>query len=199
MPPLPACLEQISDVVDSIARTYQITRFVLVGLCSGADHAILYASRDPRVVGLVLMDPTLPPTLRYYFHYVLQRLARPRNWLSVATGRSGLLRLLARHLHARLRSASKLSEEPTLESLQFSPYLTQSYRVVAQCNVKTLAIFTSVSARHTYPRQMLDAFPETRIAGILRLEYFPESDHHFSPPQSRTRLVDLIADWLGSG
>ncbi|MFZ0549427.1 MAG: alpha/beta fold hydrolase [Steroidobacteraceae bacterium] len=199
LPLLAACLGQIRDVIDSVERTYQIRRFVLVGLCSGADHAILHARNDARVVGLVLMDPTLPPTARYYFHYVMQRLAHPRNWLSVVSGRSGLVRLLARHLRARLKSAGKPAEQPTLESLQFSPQLAECYRAVAQRNVKTLAVFTSVSARHTYPRQMIDAFPETRLAGILRLEYFPDSDHHFSLGQSRTRLVGLIADWLGSG
>jgi len=197
MPLLASCLEQIGDVVNSVARTYSITRFVVIGLCSGADHAILYARNDPRVVGLVLMDPTLPPTLRYYFHYVMQRLPHARNWLSVITGRSGLMRTLAKHLGYRLRTGTH-SSEPTLESLQFSAYLARCYRTVARRSVDMLAVFTSVSARHTYPRQILDAFPETGSGGSLRLDYFPESDHHFSPPQARSRLFRIIADWLES-
>ena len=79
--PLSASLAEIGEVLDSVAKSHQFSNFVLVGLCSGADHAVLYAGGDERVVGLVLMDPTLPPTARYYFHYVLQRLFRPRNWL----------------------------------------------------------------------------------------------------------------------
>lgn len=196
MPPLTACLEQIKDVIGSVARTYSINSFVLVGLCSGADHAILYAFDDPRVVGLVLMDPTLPPTLRYYLHYVRQRLPRLRNWLSVVSGRSGLMRLLATHARQRLLSGAEASEALTLQSLQFSPHLARCYRVVARRNVKMLAVFTCISARHTYPRQIVDAFPET--GGGLRLEYFPESDHVFSPPAARERLVGIITDWMDS-
>jgi len=197
MPPLASCLEQIKSVVDSLAQTYRVTRFVLIGLCSGADHAILYADDDERVVGLVLMDPTLPPTLRYYFHYVLQRLPHARNWLNFVTGRSGLLKMLAGHLTQRLRAPLN-SSELAPQNLQFSPHLARCYRVAARRRVNMLAVFTRVSARHTYPQQILDAFPETGGGGRLRLEYFPESDHHFSPPQARARLFRAIADWVES-
>ena len=198
MPPVAACLEQIRDVIDSIERSYHIERFVLIGLCSGADHAILHACHDARVVGLVLMDPTLPPTFRYYIHYVLQRLPYLRHWLSILTRRSGLKRMLATHLTRSLRAGGASPEALTLQGLRFSPHLAQAYRAAAQRNVRMLAVLSSVSARHTYPRQMVDAFPETGSGGSLRLEYFPESDHQFSPPPARARLVRVITDWLES-
>jgi pimeloyl-ACP methyl ester carboxylesterase len=198
MPLLAACLEQIREVIDSIAQTYRIERFVLVGLCSGADHAILHAFKDERVAGLVLLDPTLPPTPRYYFHYVLQRLTNARSWLSVITGSSGLIRLVTTHLTQLLRAEGNSPETLTLQSLQFSPHLARCYRALARRSVKMLAVFTCISPRHTYPHQILDAFPETARGGSLRLGYFPESDHHFSPPQARSRLLRIIADWLES-
>lgn len=198
MPPLAACVGQIGEVIDSIARTYDTKRYILIGLCSGADHAIMHAFKDERVVALVLMDPTLPPTLRYYFHYLLQRLPRARSWLSVASGNSGLLRMAATHLTRLLKAEGKSAETLTLQNLQFSPHLAQCYRVAAQRRVKILAVFTCVSPRHTYPHQMLDAFPETGSGGGLRLEYFPESDHQFSPPWARSRLLRVIADWMES-
>jgi dienelactone hydrolase len=196
MPPLAACLEQIRDVIDSIARTHRVERFVLVGLCSGADHAILHAFKDERVVGVVVMDPTLPPTPRYYFHYVLQRFPNARSWLSVATGSSGLMRMAMAHLARVLKAEGNSPETLTLQSLQFSPHLAQCYRSIATRGGKILAVFTCVSPRHTYPHQILDAFPETASAGSLRLEYFPDSDHHFSPPQARARLLRVIAEWV---
>jgi alpha-beta hydrolase superfamily lysophospholipase len=194
--PLAACLEQVKDVIDSVARTHDSKRFVLIGLCSGADHAILHTGDDERVAGVVLMDPTVPPTPRYYLHYVLQRLLHVRNWLSVITGRSGLMRILAAHLSWRMQGGSHPPEELNLQNLQFSPHLARSYRAAAQRSVRMLAVFTSVSPRHTYPQQILDAFPET--GSSLRLEYFPESDHHFSPPLTRARLFRVIAEWLDS-
>jgi pimeloyl-ACP methyl ester carboxylesterase len=193
--PIRACLSEIKEVLDSIADNYGVRRFVLVGLCSGADYAVLYGRGDPRVEGLVLMDPTLPPTPRYYFHYVMQRFANLRSWFSAATGRSGLLHMLASHLVRQVQPNAAGIEQLALQDLQFSPYLAECYAAVAVRGVRMLAAFTSVSARHTYQGQILDSFPETS-AGALRIEYFPESDHVFSTPSARKRLFRVIESWL---
>jgi pimeloyl-ACP methyl ester carboxylesterase len=193
--PVVACLEDIEEVLDWLQETHRVSRVVLVGLCSGADHAVLYGHTDPRVVGLVLMDPTMPPTARYYFHYILRRLHNLRNWLSVVTGRSGLLRLVVAHLRHRVQPPADL-HELTLHNLQFSAYLGKCYQAAAAQGIKMLSVFTSVSVRQTYRQQMLDAFPEASSGGGLRLEFFPDSDHLFSADKERGRLFRVIADWL---
>jgi len=195
--PLMASLSDIREVLDTLEKTHGMKKFILVGLCSGADHAVLYAHTDARVVGLVLMDPTLPPTLRYYLHYVMQRLKNIRNWISVATGRSGLMRLLSTHVLSSVRSKPQI-EGLSLQNLRFSSYLPQCYRGAAERGVRMLAVFTSVSVRHTYKQQMTDAFPEASAGGKLRLEFFPESDHLFSGEKVRSRLGAVICDWLDS-
>jgi pimeloyl-ACP methyl ester carboxylesterase len=185
------------DKAVPLEKTHEVHRVVLVGLCSGADHAVLYAHTDPRVEGLVLMDPTLPPTLRYYVHYVVQRLKNARNWISVATGRSGLMRLASTHLISSVRPNTELARL-NLQNLRFSSHLPQCYRDAASRGVRMLAVFTSVSVRHTYERQMLDAFPGASAGGKLRLEFFPESDHLFSGEAERDRLRGVMSDWLDS-
>jgi pimeloyl-ACP methyl ester carboxylesterase len=195
--PLTASMADIRDVLDSLEKTHQLNRFILVGLCSGADHAVLYGHTDARVVGLVLMDPTLPPTLRYYLYYVIQRLKNVRNWISVVTGRSGLFRLMSTHLANSVRSNTEL-DGLTLQNLRFSSYLVRCYRGAATHGIRMLSVFTSVSVRHTYKQQMLDAFPEASAGGKLRLEFFPDTDHLFSGTKERTRLRMVIAAWLDS-
>jgi pimeloyl-ACP methyl ester carboxylesterase len=194
--PLVACLDDIRVVLDWLEATYRISRVVLVGLCSGADHAVLYGHTDRRVTGLVLMDPTMPPTARYYYHYVAQRFLRLQNWLSVITLRSGVLRLVMAQIRHRV-SPGKDLEGLTLQNLQFSPYLRECYQRTAAQGKKILAAFTSISARQTYDQQILDAFPEAAQGGGLRLEFFPESDHLFSRGDQRARLNGVIVDWLG--
>jgi pimeloyl-ACP methyl ester carboxylesterase len=194
--PLIAALTDIKEVLDSV-ESLRASRFVLIGLCSGADHAVLYGHTDPRIAGLVLLDPTLPPTKRYYFHYIVQRLGHVRNWISVITGRSGLLRLAASHLTHRIRPQRDL-QGLTLQNLPFSGYLAHCYRATAARRIRILAVFTSVSTRHTYGQQWLDAFPELSSTGATRLEFFTDSDHLFSAEKDRTRLCRVIADWLES-
>ncbi len=195
--PLDCAMADIRDALDFLANAGRASRFVLIGLCSGADHAVLYGHSDSRVVGLVLLDPTIPPTPRYYLHYVAQRLTSLRNWLSVAAGRSGLLRLLAAQLAYARRPRLQLTAI-TLDNLRFSPYLVECYRNSTRAGIKMFAAFTSNSPRQTYPRQMLDAFPEAARSNTLELEFFPDSDHVFSAPGDRLRLNDAIIAWLGS-
>jgi pimeloyl-ACP methyl ester carboxylesterase len=194
--PLTGGLADIKEVLDSIEQSYQISRFVLCGLCSGADQAVLYGHTDPRVVGLVIMDPTIPPTPRYYAHYILRRLRHLPNWISVFSGRSGLLRLASAHVRYRLQPADK-SKLATLQNLQFSSYLAKSYAASAARGMKLLATFTSLSPRHAYVDQILDAFPAVSAGGTLQLQSFPGSDHLFSAAQDRARLYRVIVDWLG--
>jgi pimeloyl-ACP methyl ester carboxylesterase len=191
-------LADIKEALDFLAANKLASRFVLIGLCSGADHAVLYAPADPRVVGLVLMDPTIPPTTRYYFHYILQRLTNLRNWASVAAGRSGLLNMLRSQLSYRLRPHRRSSSGLTLETLKFSPHLGRCYAHSVANGVRILAAFTSISPRQTYRAQILEAFPQVAFEDTLRLEHFAHSDHLFSEPNDRARLNQLVLDWLST-
>jgi hypothetical protein len=126
----------------------------------------------------------------------MQRLGRLDNWLSVATGRSGLLQLLRRQFRSRRNPLTDL-QGLTLESLPFSPFLRECYKHAALSGTRLLTVFTVVSARHTYHQQILDAFPEVAARAALRLEYFGGSDHVFSDAGERERLYAAVLDWLG--
>jgi pimeloyl-ACP methyl ester carboxylesterase len=195
--PVNSCLADIADVLDSLETHHQVKRVALIGLCSGADHAVLYAHRDPRVVGMVLINPSIPPTARYYFHYIAQRLLRLRNWISIATLRSGLLRRLMTQVRYGVLPQSQ-PDKLTLEGLQYSPYLGQCYHEAVRHGIKMLAVFSALSPRSTYRQQMHDAFRGVEFGNALRLEFFPESDHLFTPSRERVRLGAVITDWLAA-
>ena len=182
--------------MDSLEGEGHASRFILIGLCSGADHGVLYGYQDSRVVGLVLMDPSIPRTPRYYVHYIAQRLTSLRNWSSVATGRSGLLRMLTAQLLRRLRPGRP--QAITLDNLPLSPHLAQCYKRSVERGMQMLAVFTRSSPRHTYRRQMIDAFPEVSFDNRLKLESFPHSDHLFVSEKDRSGLTRVILDWLNS-
>jgi alpha-beta hydrolase superfamily lysophospholipase len=197
LPPLQSCMADLADVLNELDQQHGIKRVVLVGLCSGADHAVLYAHTDSRVAGLILMDPTLPPTRRYYFHYILQRLGNFKNWVSFITLRSGLLRLVFTQMQS-LVTARPDVREATLSGIQFSPYLALSYEKSMAHGVRALAVFTSLSPRHIYRQQMLDAFPRADFDGKLTVEYLDQSDHLFTLERDRTQLSAKILGWLNT-
>jgi dienelactone hydrolase len=193
--PLDSSLADIGEVLDWLQHERGVSRIVMIGLCSGADHAILHSHSDPRVVALVLMDPSIPTTARFYAQYILQRVTRLRSYISVAIGRSSLVRLWIRDLFYG-RRASVDSLPVSLENLRFHHYLKQSYYNAIDNGVQILAVFTGDTLRQTYREQMLDAFPDIGSGDRLKLEFFQGADHVFTSQADRARLFEIVLDWL---
>jgi exosortase A-associated hydrolase 1 len=67
-----------------------LREIVLWGLCDAASAILFHAHRDPRVIGIVLLNPwvrTSEGEARAYLrHYYVQRLADPALWRRLVTG-----------------------------------------------------------------------------------------------------------------
>nr|MCU0622819.1 alpha/beta hydrolase [Gemmatimonadaceae bacterium] len=75
-----AAVAETREAMDYLTETRGITRFVLLGLCSGADMAHLVARGEPRVVGLAMLDAWAYRTPKYYLKRVAPRLLNPAAW-----------------------------------------------------------------------------------------------------------------------
>lgn len=82
--PYYALNDDLGAAVDELcARCPTVRRVVLWGLCDGAAAAILYANRDPRVQGLVLLNPWLEAPrarARSLLALTLRQLSNPAFW-----------------------------------------------------------------------------------------------------------------------
>jgi pimeloyl-ACP methyl ester carboxylesterase len=198
--PLEAALADIRDAIDWLASSRGVKRVILVGLCSGADHSIVYAGRDPRVVGVVLLDPTVPPTPRYYLIFYSLRLLRGENWKNLMLGRGRIWRLLSRMGHRPAANGAPESWSPQQVSLKdprVREFVENAYSKAVEGQNQILAIFTAgLEYQHNYRRQLLDAMRNVRFGRQLRLEYFGRCDHTFTFAADRERLFDMVKTWL---
>jgi hypothetical protein len=184
-------MAEIKEALDWLERECTASRMILIGLCSGADHAVLYGHTDPRIVGLVLMDPSIPPTLRYYVHYIGRRLRRLRTWFNVLSGRSRTLRMLMRHM-------LPIAQRYPLQNRVPRQTIERHYRNSVDSGIEILAIFTEETTRQTYREQMIEALPNVSFGDRLTLEFFPGSDHTFALESDRSRLIQLILQWVSA-
>jgi alpha-beta hydrolase superfamily lysophospholipase len=198
--PLEASLADIREALDSLEATYKLKRFVLVGLCSGADHSAIYAGTDARVVGAVLLDPSIPRTRRYYLTHYRRRLSSASSWLNVIRGGHPLWGALRRRLAGADRAADpEPAAEVSPDDPQVRAFLAAAYGNTVKCGNRLLAVFTAErEMQHNYREQLLDAFPEVPFGDRLALHYYPDSDHTFTSESNRARVSDLIVDWMKS-
>jgi exosortase A-associated hydrolase 1 len=92
----PACTfedvdEDLRVAIDAFFKSVPTMKEVVIwGLCDGASAGLFYAHKDPRVSGLVLLNPWVRTeegmAKAYLKHYYLSRLLSPDLWRKVFTG-----------------------------------------------------------------------------------------------------------------
>jgi pimeloyl-ACP methyl ester carboxylesterase len=192
---LEAALADVREVVDWLVTARRAGRIILVGLCSGADQSLVYGISDPRVCGLVLLDPSIPPTYRYYLNYFLHHSMAAKSWINFVSGRGAFWK--------RLRKFLRLVHDDAWEHYRLNlgdppirQYLQNAYQRSMDLRMQCLAVFTSgLPHQHNYRRQILDAFPTVRFMDRLQLEYFAGSDHVFTSETDRSRLFAIVMAW----
>jgi pimeloyl-ACP methyl ester carboxylesterase len=194
--PLLAGLVDIKDAIDWLSSSKGVKSVILMGLCSGANHSVVYAGSDPRVVGTVLLDPSIPPTARYHLNDFGERLMRSETWKNLLLGKGRAWRLITR------RSPKAAVEDWAPDQLSFKnpeirAFVENAYARAVSGGNQLLAIFTGgMKYQHNYRRQLLDAMPNVRFGNQLRIEYLARCDHTFMLATDRRWLFETVKAWL---
>lgn len=191
----------IDDALGFMRERYEVERFVVVGLCSGADHGLRTMARGVDVVGAVLLDLNADRTFGFYVRYYSHRVLRLQAWLNILTGRHPIIRVLrGRIMRSQASGPAGLDgqDAPSLALDSWLPnHLMRDHleRVIAR-EGKLLCIFTAGLMQYNYRNQFLELFPNLNFRDCLTLEYYADADHTFSSPSLQERLVKVIVDWL---
>jgi pimeloyl-ACP methyl ester carboxylesterase len=184
----------IGQAMESLHERYGAKRFVLIGLCSGADNAHLTAVADERVGGVVLLDPYGYRTTGYLLRHYGPRLLRVAPWLRfVRRGAQRGLRLLR-----RLRESAE-EERDELFERDFAPrdQVAGELQRLLQRGVDHLLVYSGGVREHyfNYRGQFKEMFPRLDPCGRLEVEYFPDADHVYTLLSDRERLIRRICQW----
>jgi pimeloyl-ACP methyl ester carboxylesterase len=177
-------------------------RFVMVGLCSGADHSFAAGVTDPRVAGALLIDPTTVfPTRRHEITRFLRRLGRglrhPSVIWRILTGRRKL-DLVGEVTVEEARGLGLPHAPPPDRFAEARQQAADALTALSRRPVQLFFLLTGHSAEaFTYRRQITDAFPEiAELPGILRVDIRSSADHTFTREADREYLERALAEWL---
>ncbi len=195
-------LQEIEQAMAKLHTLAGSTRFVLMGLCSGAQAAFEAALSNPSVIGAVLInagghlhDQRNDKLSMALFHRGLrqhyQRIAlrssfRSKNWLKVVTGDLNvpLLWRAARHFRPgnplRPRQAGADPQQQALNRLAS----------LSQRGVRLLHIYAEGDQGLDYFRLLLGKEADAQPVEIIR-----GANHTFTTLWSQDRLLQVINDW----
>lgn len=177
-----------------LTETLGSARFVLFGVCSGADNAVATALVDDRVAAIVLVDPPAYPTRRSQLRDLQIRVAE-RGSLKEA------IRWGARVAERRLRLAIAMlgrrsAEDPPSEGRELPPVATFGARLTALVDrgVRILAVYSGIHGpRYNHPDQLFEVFPALR--GRVDHRYYPTANHTFTERAVQAELIDDVTAW----
>ena len=179
-------LEALSAGMDRIAAEFGCDRFVVGGICSASDVAWRLSEQDPRVCGLLLLDPVAFRGPWFWLERWRAFLAKPpAHWWKV--------------LRRRLRPANRTAG-PAAADFRDWPNLQQArahLRTLLSRNARMLFVYTgSASDRFRDRRQLAWAFGSEARDPAVQLHFWPGSDHLFYLRAYREKLMDAIDRWL---
>lgn len=178
----------IRTAIDHLAADNPATSAIVFGICSGADNALAAAEADPRIVGIVLVDPPCYVSTQARLRSLRSRLRHPAAWMSLP---AKLLKRLRSRLSSSAEDADATSggrQPPPLED-----YRRQLNGLVAR-GVSILSVYSSAQGvRYNHADQLYEWFPELR--GKIDSLYYPDANHTFTEIAQQTALISAVTDW----
>jgi hypothetical protein len=145
---------------------------------------------------VVLMDPSVPRTKRYYLNHYGARALRMSSWFNLARGRHPFWDALRNRLSAPVTPLLP-QDDMLVDTPEVRFKLESAYKALLDNGIQMLAVCTADrESRVNYREQLPDAFANVDFGDKLRLEYFENADHTFTIEAERAALIRLIIEWV---
>ena len=184
----------IRTAVNFAQATLGTRTLLLGGLCSGAEDAFRYAEVDPRINGVVMLDPHAFRTLGWWLHH-LTSLRSLRTAIKNTVRNSGSSWPLA------AMSAGSRESDGSLIDYRYMRQ-AEARRIVATLlarGVRVHYMFTADRAHQfNHAAQLQQMLPEAAGNPRLSVSYLPHLEHTQFLAEDRQTVIDHIRDWISN-
>jgi dienelactone hydrolase len=173
---------EIAAAVDHLTAAHGVSHVVLGGLCSGAEDSFRHAENDPRVEGVVLVDPFAYRTSGWTWRHLLHRAGRrslraagvyeppPRSAEHLAVGR-------------RLVNYAYMERQESARIL----------RALLARRAHVHFVYTGGMVEHfNHPGQLAAMFPGIDLGSRVTVDHLPHLDHTQALAEDRRELIEAI-------
>ncbi len=200
----PDRIAQVRKVMDALQERGHGSRFLLIGLCSGAYWAQQTAVADPRVVGVLGLNTVPSPSSKALLQADAARrvllVLRPSWWRKVARGEVSVKGLVtvAKGIRGRLRARLGLRPNAGASSeVADAPPLIAALDRLQERGVQMILGYAAQEPGYRQLEvegiaQHLERWP------VLRVHGFESSDHNLRAVREQQAIHTLVADLVES-
>jgi len=189
-------VSEVTQAMDYLSESFGHERFVLIGLCSGADDAFATAQKDNRVAGIVLLNGYAYKAGLFMVNRLLKfYLPRLFMWQKI---RNRLSKLVVRESESTRQNTAALAELDD-DFRYIPPQQETADALTALTNKKTDILFVYTGSEHeeyTYKGQLFAMFPSLRNNEHITEHYLKEADHTLILKDDRNKVVNWVCDWM---
>ncbi len=182
-------IKDMKDALDLMEGQYKLCRFVVIGLCTGAENGYKIALADPRVVGNIWLDGYGYSNLK-------------GKWLQYK-GRLFDIKRVAKYMNRFLTDTNIKQPETLSDDDEFDwvlppkNELSQALNRLHERGVKILNIYSGgVATYNSYRDQFKDTFKGQPFLDSMDIEYYPRADHTYKIRKDKSIMLKRVGDWL---
>jgi pimeloyl-ACP methyl ester carboxylesterase len=185
--------QAISDIkaaMDHVARTLDIHRFAMLGICSGADNALASAQADPRLNNLFLIDG---------YHYPTDKTSKIRRQRRL---QGPIVKAIAPWLMRKLKqlratgTASTPTEIPNGRPFPEKEIYTHTLQTLTERGAQIYLLFSaSLLSTYNYQEQFTQAFAGQPFVDKIQAQHCPHIDHTVTPLAAQHQLLERVVTW----
>ena len=187
----------IKDACDLLCQQAKVDKIVIWGLCDAASAAMMYAPSDPRIVGMVLLNPWLrsdaamgKTMLKYYY---VQRLLSADFWRKLLSGKVNVA--------GSVSDAKGFVKDSVADSGHSDEaYQSRMQKGVAAFNGKLCLILSGVdlTAKEFAEQTIGNKAWKKLKSQECRIHHLEKADHTFSSKVFKQQVEQLSTEFVHS-
>jgi pimeloyl-ACP methyl ester carboxylesterase len=191
---LEQCVMDLQAGMDLMQTTLGIQRFAVIGLCSGAAHALGIAVADPRVVGVMMFDGYSFAGRRWYWERALRRaLAAPTNPAIVGKTMRWLRRTFTNATEAA--PAVNIFTVEQESPAQVLSAFRQSMNVIVDRGVAVYLLYSGTQHVRDIDRDHLGPLAREPFAEKIRYGFSRDIDHTLTLLSAQETFMKEASSW----
>jgi pimeloyl-ACP methyl ester carboxylesterase len=179
-------IDDIGEAIQYLEKQQANRKIIVIGLCTGADHAHKAAVKFPQISGAILLDGYGYPTAKF---------TRDR-YLPVLLNPIRLIRALFGKIIEKFSSGNDDEESYYWVLPDRNDYINDLNNLHSR-GVKQLYVFSGgVGDYYNYEEQFADGFAGHNFVDDVEVHHVTTTDHTYIILEERAQLFDRISSWL---